>query len=618
MSRRLIGAIVLGVLATLAGMAVSQPLPVPGAPLFGDVDPARTDAALLPPLQVGTLRWGLAELSAVPGALSAPALTFNLFPDVSIVAQGRPQPTERRAVSNTAVWTGRVPGGEPSAVVVASDGVNLDARVVVGGLVYHVQSVGSGLVRISEIDMAAGRHDAQGRPIDDAVPYELTPEDIAHGERMRSAVRADDGTIIDVMVVYTPAAQAFLGSEAAIRLAIEATVALTNLTYQNSGVGFRIRLVHVAPVEYVEQGFSDLSRLSGSSDGHMDIVHQWRDQYKADLVALIAGTPVAERNYCGIANLALGMPAPGSAFSVTEALCISDITFAHELGHNMGKAHDRANGFIAIDPYAYGYQDESEGPGDYGDFVTVMAYSTAGECPPVYVFGVCPAVAYWSDPDATYNGKPLGRPGANGEDNVQSLANTQFPIANYRVSDDAGSTIPTPVPTLTPVPTPDTPPQGYPLNRSFEVDVDANALPDGWAWLGGDGALKCDTGKSPDGTCWVKLKPGAAIRQVVPFDPADFVLGAEATIGVQVRPIGASPGCSWAVLKLIYSDPGAGALGNGKDKLKLALPTAPDRQWTLATGALTIDAAVAAIKLKFKAGTCGGKWGIDAAELTVN
>lgn len=618
MSRRLVGAIVLGVLATLAGMVGSQPLPVPGAPLFDDLDAARAAALNLPPLQVGTLRWRLAEMTADPAALRASALTFNLFPDVSVVAQGQVQLPERGGVSPASVWAGRAVGADASAVVVAHNGADLDARIVIGGLVYHVQSVAPGVVRISEIDMAAGRHDAQGRPVDDVVPYTPTAEDIAHGERMRTATRADDGSIIDVMVVYTPAAQAFLGSEAATRLAIEATVALTNLTYQNSGVGFRIRLVHVAQVDYVEQGFNDLSRLSGSTDGYMDVIHTWRDQYKADLVALIAGTPVAERNYCGIANLALGMPAPGSAFSITEALCISDITFAHELGHNMGKAHDRANGFVAIDPYAFGYQDASEGPGDYGDFVTVMAYSTGGECPPTYVFGECPAIAYWSDPGATYAGKPLGRPGGSGENNVQSLANTQYPIANYRISDDAGTTVPTPVPTLTPIPTPGLPSAQYPLNGSFEVDIDANALPDGWVWSWGNGALKCESPKSSDGACWVKLKPGSAIRQHVPFNPADFVIGADASVSLHVRPQNAVPGCSWAVLKLIYTDPGAGALADGMDKLRIPLPTAPDRQWTVASGSVTIDAAVAAVTLKFKAGICGGRWGIDAVTLTVN
>ncbi len=618
MRRLLLTVIVLGIVAILGGFAASQPLPVPGAPLFGDVDPARSAAVTLPPLQVGTLRWRLAALNVGMDALRAPALAFNLFDDVSITAHGGVQPSVNRQASRVTLWTGQVVGADLSAVVVASDGAALDARVVIGGRVYHVQPVGADIVRISEIDMAAGRHDAQGRPIDDAVPYLPTPEDIAHGERARTAIRADDDTVIDVMVVYTPAAQAFLGSEAAIRAAIEATAALTNLTYQNSGVGFRIRLVHVAQVDYVEQGYNDLSRLAGSSDGYMDVVHQWRDQYKADLVALIAGTPVADRNYCGIANLALGMPAPGSAFSITEALCISDITFAHELGHNMGKAHDRANGYVAIDSYAFGYQDESEGAGDYGDFVTVMAYSTGGECPSSYIAGTCPAIAYWSDPDATYNGKPLGRPGVNGEDNVQSLANTQYPIANYRVSDDAGSTIPTPVPTLTPIPTPGGPPASYPLNPSFEIDIDANALPDGWAWSGVVGALKCDSAKSADGTCWVKLKPGTTIRQNVPFQPADFAAGADVSVGVMVRPLDATPGCSWAVLKLVYDDPTAGALGDGKDTLRLALPAAPDRQWTLTAGNLTIDAAVTAVKLRFKAGTCGGKWGVDIASLTVN
>ncbi|KXK48261.1 MAG: hypothetical protein UZ13_03875 [Chloroflexi bacterium OLB13] len=101
-------------------------------------------------------------------ALRAPTLAFNLFDDVSITAHGGVQPSVNRQASRVTLWTGQVVGADLSAVVVASDGAALDARVVIGGRVYHVQPVGADIVRISEIDMAAGRHDAQGRPIDDA------------------------------------------------------------------------------------------------------------------------------------------------------------------------------------------------------------------------------------------------------------------------------------------------------------------------------------------------------------------------------------------------------------------------------------------------------------------
>ena len=112
---------------------------------------------------------------------------------------------------------------------------------------------------------------------------------------------SDDGSIIDVMVVYTPAARDAEGGTAAMDALINLAVEETNTAFANSLVDPRIRLVHTAVVNYVETGDmgTDISRLRTKTDGYMDEVHLWRDTYAADQVSLIE----ASGNYCGIAYL---------------------------------------------------------------------------------------------------------------------------------------------------------------------------------------------------------------------------------------------------------------------------------------------------------------------------
>lgn len=168
-----------------------------------------------------------------------------------------------------------------------------------------------------------------------------------------------------------------------------------NQAYSNSQIALQLRLVHTAEVTYTESGAiaTDLTRLLHTSDGIMDQVHQLRDQHKADLVALIVDNG---GNSCGIAYVMTNGPRAGfasSAFSVTARDCIANNTLAHEMGHNMGNAHDRATGGTEVFAYSYGYRDE------IGRFRTVMAYA----CPTVS----CPRVKYFSNPNIMINGRPV-------------------------------------------------------------------------------------------------------------------------------------------------------------------------------------------------------------------
>ena len=123
-----------------------------------------------------------------------------------------------------------------------------------------------------------------GEPIETPLSPRNTPQ-------QSDDVPPDDGSEIDVMVVYTPLAKHREGGRAAIEALIDLFVAETNQAYANSGVIHRIKLVLREEVDYIEDGHTiiDLERLRNGSDGYMDHVHERRDMYAADLVHIVVG-----------------------------------------------------------------------------------------------------------------------------------------------------------------------------------------------------------------------------------------------------------------------------------------------------------------------------------------
>jgi hypothetical protein len=356
-------------------------------------------------------------------------LALRVAPTIAIVAV-----LEQTAVAfpSGLVWMGRVEGEYLSSVVlVYQDDVltghitTLDAQFVVGPTVADRE-----LYAVRRVDQSQ-------------FPPELQPIQpvLLAGDGAAPEATTDDGSQIDVLVAYTSNAQSQVGGVAAMQGLINLAVAETNLAYANSGVSQRLRLVHTVEVAYSEGTFeTDLARLGGNGDGYLDTVHSLRNTYGADLVSLIrtSGT------YCGIAYL-MAPPSTGfesAAFSVVAQNCATGyFSFGHELGHNMGSHHDRAN---ASGPgaysYSYGYQNPS------GLFRTILAYN----CPN------CTRIQYFSNPAITYSGQPTGvdEAAANSASNALSLNNTAFIVANFRAAVSGGTPTPTTTRTRTATSTP--------------------------------------------------------------------------------------------------------------------------------------------------------------------
>lgn len=239
-------------------------------------------------------------------------------------------------------------------------------------------------------------------------------------------------SVIDIMVVYTPQAESSWGGEANTVANITQAVTNMNASMTNSGINnVTFRLVHTEKVNYTESGnFStDLTRLSGTNDGYMDNIHALRDQYGADIVSLIIGSPTSS---CGIGYLNTNPSAysAGNAFNVSLYSCVvSNFTMAHESGHNMGLRHDwYVDASITPCEHHHGYVNEvalAQGTSSAvsARWRTIMAYndrcSVAG-------FN-CTRVNIWSNPTLAYNGDAAGKP-------IGSVESSDEAYAFYRMA----------------------------------------------------------------------------------------------------------------------------------------------------------------------------------------
>ena len=350
-------------------------------------------------------------------------LVLNLFDDV--VFTGIVEHVEPTS-SGRVLW-GRLDGVELGTMTLVVNGKVVAGTVRTPDAVYTIRTAGDGAYVIRQID------ESSLPPLGEPLRGPLSAPD-ARAQAANDPL--DDGSEIDVMVVYTPLAKHQEGSRAAIEALIDLFVAETNQANANSGVTHRIRLVLREEVEYTEDGnsFIDLRRLRDDTDGYMDHVHELRDLYAADLVHIVVGRSV---NVCGVAS---------TEFALTASYC-GGLVFAHELGHNMGLSHDR---YVVANPGRrsnFGYVNQrmfDEGAPESARWRTIMAYGR--QCGEVLDYH-CQQLPYFSNPDKTYNGDPMGVPadhpstGVDGPaDAVGTLNDRREIIANYRRS----STSPTP------------------------------------------------------------------------------------------------------------------------------------------------------------------------------
>lgn len=321
-----------------------------------------------------------------------------------------------------AVWQGHIQGQADGTVTLATRDNATAGTIRASGRLYRLTYAGDGVHLLEEMPLVEPMTEALPIPVDDSQPETDSGPD---GDESGQAVSADSGSVVDILVVYTPASRARYGGSAGIEALIDLAVAETNTAYANSLINTRLSLVEAAEVSYGESGsmYQDLYRLRNKSDGYLDQVHGLRDTYAADTVVLIEEST----DYCGIAFLmtSLSYYFEDDAFSVVHSSCATGYySFGHELGHNMGSTHDHANASGSLYPYSFGYW----APGY--SFRTIMAYS----CP-----GGCTRIQHFSNPSVQYNGQWTGVAynGSNSSvaaDNARSINAASYTVANWRNS----------------------------------------------------------------------------------------------------------------------------------------------------------------------------------------
>jgi hypothetical protein len=222
---------------------------------------------------------------------------------------------------------------------------------------------------------------------------------------------------VDLLVMYTAAAQARAGGLAQIQAQLANSVAVTNTALQRSGVPVVVNVVGTGELPYTEaiDGLDadlDAISLGGSASGTVEAA---RTAFGADLATLVTGRPTGIGG-CGIAWLG---PSPHAVYSATEQVCLypGQWSFSHEIAHNFGAGHAPDDPGPFGMPYARAYRE--------GTIRTLMAYATPGAPPRILNY----SSATVREPAGT--GLPTGTPW---QDNARSIAEAAPEVASYKAA----------------------------------------------------------------------------------------------------------------------------------------------------------------------------------------
>lgn len=296
---------------------------------------------------------------------------------------------------------------------------------------------------------------------DQLIPPKLVP---AASGRMTASMQpqsvgvqpaAAASSVVDVLLGYT---QGFVdsfssrGGESAAITRLVNMVDITNQAYANSGVSMRVRLVGTLKVPNYPDNTDNgdaLEKLTGyksgsgggpiATDPAFNALRAKRDELGADLVSLVRAFRTPENDGCGIAWLIggnkTGIETSDEAFGYSvvsdgtdkdegdgKTYYCRDETLAHELGHNMGQAHNTEDSNSpGVHDYSYGYRETTT-----GGFYTVMAYpkKDANQY----------AIRYFANPSVKDSATNRVTGVANQSDNVRSMNITMPVVSGFRAT----------------------------------------------------------------------------------------------------------------------------------------------------------------------------------------
>jgi hypothetical protein len=266
-------------------------------------------------------------------------------------------------------------------------------------------------------------YDAAGSPRDldgskaTQIPHCIAPEPPAAADTVSAMSRqraiAPEHVVIDLMELYTFAAENGAGGRAPIEAKIAAAVDLLNSTLLQSKIyNVSFRLNYTGRVDR-EENINQLQLLNWLTNDAG--VARLRADHGADLVGLWTEADAeiawAPRTFT-----------PSSGFHVIcRRYPLSLQLFSHEVAHNLGAQHNVEQcGNVTNDPYPYARGIVS------AKWMTVMSYPPPGEWRDV--------LPIFSNPDLQRDGMPLGIP--EHADNARMIRLASPIVADYFHSAD--------------------------------------------------------------------------------------------------------------------------------------------------------------------------------------
>jgi len=224
-------------------------------------------------------------------------------------------------------------------------------------------------------------------------------------------------TELDVLVLYTLGVRSSYGGQDGVAAQVLNSIVSSNLIFERSEISIRLKARAIEYIKYSESQTDmgdDLDFITESSE-----VAAMRDEVGADLVCLFRKGSVDDT--AGIAwQLGSGNGRPERAFSVVSVeAAASGYTFTHEIGHNLGGAHDRDNSEGGgLYPFSHGHRYQPE---DGPQRRTVMAYA------PGWISG------HISNPDVIHDEVPTGiASGDESADNARGFNLIASTVEGYR------------------------------------------------------------------------------------------------------------------------------------------------------------------------------------------
>ena len=436
-------------------------------------------------------------------ALDAARIDIDLFGETITAIRDRVD----RQKAGTVIWHGHVAGNPDDFVTIVSRGAAWSGSVDYKGRKFELTGApGQGLV-FNEVDIPAlPSNDDDGiiDPLGGAPAMQPKTAPLLAGAPIEQ----------DLLVVYTDDACVGAGGVSGVdcsqvEASIVAAVADMNQSYLVSNVDIVSNLVGMLEVQYDEDAWTKgemLSHIRNTNDGFIDQVHTTRDAIGADIVSFIVQDG---DGYCGLGYVGGGA---GSAFSYTMRSCLSNRTQHHEIGHNQGSSHARAQ---ASNPpsgsYNFGFRRCNNGSAeDFGApyFRTIMAYSCTSAS----------RTGHFANPNVNYMGVPTGIDPNVDPDNAAYSARTLNERAAYMAAFRDPPVGPPPT-------TPPAAPSGLAAsangtdsidiswfdNSSDETSFNIERSPDGANWtqiatLGADATNYSDNGLNPDTTYYYQVQ----------------------------------------------------------------------------------------------------------------